>query len=87
MAKITITFDTTDPDDRDEYYRVTKAGDMASALWEIMYNTKKKLQYELDDYDGKREKEMTAYDMLDRVYEEFWEIIKENDITVDKLCR
>jgi hypothetical protein len=66
---------------------MNKASDMASALWEIMYNTKKKLEYEIDDYDGKKEKEMTAYDMLDRVYEEFWEIIKENDINVDKLNR
>ncbi len=85
--KAIIEFNLDDSDDSHSYYQMNKASDMASALWEIMYNTKKKLEYEIDDYDGKKEKEMTAYDMLDRVYEEFWEIIKENDINVDKLNR
>jgi hypothetical protein len=85
MATITITFNTDDADDRAEYYRMTRANDMAGALWEMMYNTKKGLEYELDDFDGKKEKEMTAYDMLDRVYEQFWEILKDHDLNVDKL--
>ena len=58
---------------------------MSSALWEMMYNTKKSLEYELEDYDGKKEKEITAYDMLDKVYERFWEILKDHDVNIDKL--
>ena len=85
--KAIIEFNLDDSDDSHSYYQMNKASDMASALWEMMYNTKKSLEYEIEDFDDKDKKEMNAYDMLDKVYERFWEILQEHDISVDKINR
>ena len=41
--KAIIEFNLDDSDDSHSYYQMNKASDMASALWEMMYNTKKSL--------------------------------------------
>jgi hypothetical protein len=51
---------------------------MALSLWEFSHNTKKGFEWSIDKYETKE-------DLLDAVYERFWEILKERDINLDKL--
>ena len=82
MAKAILEFNLTDPDDLLEFERASKSLGMASAIWEFAYNTKKKMQWELDAKDSTTDAE---YELLDKIYEKFWEILGDNDISPDKL--
>lgn len=76
MAKATLTFDLTDFDDTQAHMRCVKSTDMALAIWEFVYNTRKSLQYDLDD---------KSCDLIDKVYDKFWEILQEKGIKPDDL--
>ena len=79
MATATLNFDLNDPDDNMAFMRAAKSTDMALALWEFTHNTKKSFQRELDDSDDK------YYELLDKVYERFWEIMTDKGIRLDDL--
>jgi hypothetical protein len=79
MATATLNFDLNDPDDNMAFMRCAKSTDMALALWEFAYNTKKSLQRELKEDDDK------SYELIDKVYERFWEIIQEKGLKLDDL--
>ena len=79
MAQAQLTFDLHDPDDNMAFMRAAKSTDMALALWEFAYNTKKSLQRELKEDDDK------SYELIDKVYERFWEIIQERGLKLDNL--
>jgi len=81
--KANLSFDTTDPDDRQEFLRCVKSLDMSLALWEILYNTKKPFEREIENLEGKEYD--TASDLLDDVFNKIWEIVNERDITIDDL--
>jgi hypothetical protein len=82
MAKAILEYDLTDPDDKMEFERTTKSLDMALALWEFGYNTKKSFQQKLEANDKTKDEE---YELLDKVYERFWEILNEHNINIDNL--
>ena len=79
MAQATLNFDLNDPDDNMAFMRCAKSTDMALALWEFAYNTKKSLQRDLDESDDK------SYELIDKVYERFWEILSDKGIKIDDL--
>ncbi len=79
MAQATINFDLMDPDDLMLFTRMAKSTDMALAIWEFVYNTKKSLQRELDESDDK------SYELIDKVYDKFWEILNDKGIKIDDL--
>jgi len=79
MATATLNFDLNDPDDNMAFMRCAKSTDMALALWEFAYNTKKSFQRELDESDDK------SYELIDKVYERFWEILNDKGIKLDDL--
>jgi hypothetical protein len=79
MAKATLTFDLTDPDDVMEHKRAVKSLDMAMALWDIVHNTKKGLEWSMEG------KEMDKYDTLEMVYEKINEILDNHNINTDEL--
>ncbi len=82
MAKAILEFDLTNPDDLLEFERASKSLAMANAIWEFVYNTKKKMQWDLEAKDGTTDAE---YELIDKIYDKFWEILKDNDISPDKL--
>ena len=82
MAQATINFDLNDPDDVMLFTRMSKSTDMALALWEFAYNTKKSFQRELDESSVCDAK---SYELLDKVYEKFWEILDDKGIKIDDL--
>jgi hypothetical protein len=79
MATATLNFDLNDPDDNMAFMRCAKSTDMALALWEFANNTKKSFQRDLDESDDK------SYELLDKVYERFWEIMNDRGIRLDDL--
>ena len=79
MAKGILEFDLNEPDDIMAHRRATKATDMALALWDITHNTKKSLEWTME------EKEMDKYDALEMVYEKVHETLSNYNIDLDEL--
>ena len=79
MAKATLEYDLSDPDDVMEHKRAIKSLDMAMALWDIVHNTKKGLEWSMED------KEIDKYDALELVYEKIHEILNDHNIITDEL--
>jgi hypothetical protein len=79
MAKATLEFDLNETDDIKAHLRAVKSLDMAIALWEIIHNTKKGLEWSLEG------KELDKYDTLELVFDKIHEIIKEHNIDLDEL--
>lgn len=79
MAKVVIEFNLDNADDKREYYQYNKSEDMAMFIWELAHNTKKQLEYKLEG------KKLTSYDALDMMFEHIYEMLKDNDINVNKL--
>ncbi len=79
MATATINFDLNDPDDNMAFVRMAKSTDMALAIWEFVYNTKESFQRDLNESDDK------SYELLDKVYDRFWEILNDKGIKIDDL--
>jgi hypothetical protein len=79
MAKATLEFDLNDSDDMIAHLRAVKSLDMAMALWEIVHNTKKGLEWSMED------KEIDKYDALELVYKKIHEILDDNNINTDEL--
>jgi hypothetical protein len=79
MATATLTFDLNEPDDVLAHLRCVKSTDMAIAIWEIIHNTKKGLEWSMEG------KEMDKYDALEMVYEKIHEILGEHNIRTDEL--
>ena len=79
MAKGILEFDLNEPDDIMAHKRAVKATDMALALWNIVHNTKKGLEWSLEG------KEIDKYETLDLVFEKIIEILDEHNINTDEL--
>ena len=79
MAKATLEYDLSDPDDVMEHKRAVKSLDMAMALWDIVHNTKKGLEWSMEG------KEIDKYDALELVYEKIHEILNDHNIITDEL--
>jgi hypothetical protein len=82
MSIALLKYDLADPDDRLEFERASKSLDMALSIWEFAYNTKKNIERELDADEDSKQRE---YDILEKVFERFWEILNEHDISPNKL--
>jgi hypothetical protein len=79
MAKATIEYNLSDPDDAMAHLRAVKSLDMAMALWDIVHNTKKALEWSMEG------KEIDKYDALELVFEKIHEILNDHNIITDEL--
>ena len=79
MAKAILEYDLNDPDDTMAHLRAVKSLDMALVLWEMAYNTKKGIEYEIEF------KELSTYDAVDRIFSKLWEEMNERGINLDDL--
>jgi hypothetical protein len=79
MAKAKIEFDLNDVDDRMAHLRAVKSLDMAMALWDITHNTKKGLEWSLEN------KDVDKYEVLEMVFEKIYEILDEHNVRTDEL--
>ena len=79
MAEAILKYDLNDADDIMAHKRAVKATDMAEALWTIIHNTKKGLEWSMEG------KEIDKYEALELVYEKIYEILEEHNIKLDDL--
>ena len=84
MSKAILEFDLSDHDDVMDHKRCVKALDMALVLWEFYHNSKKSLEYQIEECI-KIDKEYSRFDVLDLVFERFQELLDEHDINIDNL--
>ena len=77
--KAILEYNLNERDDIKAHLRAVKSLDMAVALWEIMHNTKKGLEWTLEG------KELDKYDTLELVFDKIHEIFREHNIVLDDL--
>ena len=77
--KAVLKFDLDDHDDRMAHMRCVKAGDMASVLFEITHNLRKRCDHALENSDG------DAADGGALVFEKLFELLDAHDINIDEL--
>jgi hypothetical protein len=80
MAKAIIKYDLSNPDDFREFKQAAASSAMTSALFEITYNAKKRLEFELEQKEN-----IDKYEILELVFEKIQSIVREHNINVDEL--
>jgi len=80
MAKAIIKYNLSDPDDLREFKQNAASSAMASALFEIIYNTEKRIEFELEQKEN-----IDKYEVLQLVFERIHGIVMEHNINVDAL--
>jgi hypothetical protein len=80
MAKARIDYDLSNPDDYREFKQAVASSAMASALFELIYNTKKKLEFELDSKE-----DIDKYGALEIVFEKIQYILSKHNINTEEL--
>ncbi len=89
MSKAILKFDLSNPDDMTEFKRVNKATDMTIALFDITSNTRKSLEYEIENKLNKSRElggeEFTHYDVLYLVFDKIYEILDERNININDI--
>lgn len=82
MAIARIEYDMSDIDDRMDYERAFKSFDMASMLWELMLNDKKKFMRQLEADNNATERE---FELLEKIWGHIWDLAKEHGVEIEKL--
>jgi hypothetical protein len=80
MAKAILEFDLNDPDDTMAHLRAVKSLDMAMVLWEMAYNAKKSVQYQIEGQNI-----TDPYEAIDKVFEKLWSEMNEHGINPEEL--
>ena len=78
--RATLEFDLNDSDASMTLDRHLKSLDMALVLWELNYNIKKRVENKLATLT-----KADRYKGLDLFYEEFYDLLQEHGINIDKL--
>ena len=80
--KAKLIYNLNKPDDRMAHLRAIKSLDMASALFEITTNLKKRIENRFENIDNINN---DVFDGIDAAFEEIYKVIKDNDIDIDEL--
>jgi hypothetical protein len=79
MAKAILEFDLNELEDRGSHMRAVKSLDMALCLWDIDQYLRAQTKYAPDSMPEE------VYDALDKARDEFYRILNEHDVNIDKL--
>jgi hypothetical protein len=79
--KATLSYNLNDPDDRMAHMRAVKSLDMASALFEITQNLRKKVIRRFEDDTT----EYDSFDVIQEVFDRIYEVLTDHSIDVDEL--
>lgn len=79
--KAEITYNLNNKDEQMALQRALKSTDMAIAIFEMLINSRKKVEYQIENSD----KELSNYDAIHLVYEQFDNILDEQGINLDEL--
>lgn len=80
MAKAILEYNLDDADDSMAHLRAVKSLDLALVLWELVYNTKKSMCYQIEFEEIK-----DPYEVVDRFMEKIHEELNERGINLDQL--
>lgn len=81
MAKATLTYNISDPEDSQDFKRAVKSLDMAMALWDIVH-LKKKLEYRFENQDNS---DNDVFDGIEAMAEGISNILDEHNLVIDEL--
>lgn len=81
MAKATLEFDLNELEDKWSHMRAVKSLDMALCLWDIDQYLRAQTKYAPDSMPEE------VYDALDKARDEFYRILNEHDVNIDKLLK
>jgi hypothetical protein len=84
MATATLTFNLTDPDDREDHARCVKSLEMAKVIYNFMYNTKKGVKYSIEA-EQQKDPSFDCYDAVDMVFSKFYEMLQDESISIDDI--
>jgi hypothetical protein len=82
--KATISFDLDVFDDKLAHLQCVKASDMASVIWDFVYNGKKSIEHILEERDF-RKMDVDAHDAVQLVFDKFRSILEEHSVNIDDL--
>ena len=77
--KATLEFNLDDVDDMVAHMRAVQSTNMALVLWELIHNTKRNIEREIES------KDLDGYAVLDLVYEKLNTELNDQGINIDKL--
>lgn len=80
MAQAQLTYDLNDPDDIMAHLRAVKSLDLALVLWEMAYNAKKNIEYQIESEEIK-----DPYDVVEKFMEKLHEELTDRGINLDEL--
>lgn len=83
MATATLTFDLNDLDDRFDHLRAVRSTDLAIALFQIVHNTRKRVENRVEVLDDK----VGPYEAIDIVYSTISEVLNEYGIDIDSFIQ
>lgn len=86
MAKATITFDLLGFYDRMEYLKCMNADNMASAIWELVHNSKKSIMNDIE-YRIEKGEDIDQYDAINIVFNTIHEILSHHNVNIDEYIK
>jgi len=81
--KAKLIFDV--PEEHKAFMAAAKAGDMASALWEITYNLRKRMEWFYDAMPEEEYNKLRPIDGVEKIMDEIMDILNREGINVDDL--
>jgi len=83
MATATLTFDLSDSEDRMEHLRCINSTNMASAIWDIVHNSKKSIMNEIE-FSMERGEEIDQFGSVQIVFDRIHEILSDNNVNIEE---
>ena len=81
MDKIQIEYDLDDPHEKMAFERAIKSTDLTLVLWEILKNKRESIFNQIKS----SKLELSAYDGVEFVYEEIFDLLEKYEIDLNKL--
>jgi hypothetical protein len=81
--KAILEFDLSDNDDKMDFARANKSLDLTLAMWEILYNTRKKIEWDLESRENVTKEDL--YEIIDNIYSRFWGIVDDHNIDFEEI--
>jgi hypothetical protein len=82
--KAILEFNLDDLDDQYAHRRCVASLDMALLIWELVYNTRKDLSRKIK-HALEEDKNITAHDSLELLYDELRDLLAEHNIDINTL--
>ena len=79
-----LKFNLNDQDDNASHMRCVKSDDMAFVLFDLLHNTKKRVEHIIELAEDRNET-MDAYDGMELMYQEIYGLLEKYNVDIDEL--